>query len=82
MDAIHPSNLFHPEICFLAAVGLFSAFFPETVCKLLFFTFMGFAGLLLSVLLFSFTVEIIVGCFHSETETLLDYDVYEIDMLD
>jgi hypothetical protein len=75
----HPDNMFHTEtICefiFFSAIGLFTLFYPAIVCKMLFFSFMGFAGLLLSVLLFSFTVEVIVGCHR-------DYTVYEEDMLD
>jgi hypothetical protein len=79
---VHPDNTFHTEtICefiFLASIGLFTLFYPGIVCKMLFYSFMGFAGLLLSVLLFSFTVEVIVGCHREYTV----YEDVEDDVLD
>lgn len=66
MDAIHPTNRFHPEtackICLLVTFGFFVAFYPETVCKMFFLAGMGFVAVLVLV----FAVEMIRNCFHSE----------------
>jgi hypothetical protein len=51
MEAIHPNNLFHPEVVynliFYVAVGFVASFFPEAAYKMVIFIFMGFATLML-----------------------------------
>lgn len=51
MEAIHPNNLFHPEVVnnliFYVAVGFVASFFPEAAYKMGIFMFMGFATLML-----------------------------------
>lgn len=50
MEAIHPNNLFHPEVVhnliFYVAVGFVASFFPEAAYKMGIFMFMGFATLM------------------------------------